>query len=358
MMGKISVLVFGFTNNYGGIENYYMNYYRRFDFNLYDIDFVTIYDDIVYKNEILNHGNIYVVANYKKNPMKYYRQLKKIFSNKKYDIVHVNMMSCANDVPFRLAKKYNVKKIIAHSHNANVPKGIVRRILNFYNKNKILKQANCFLACSNKAGKWMFGEKTNFFVVPNQIDASKYQYDCVMDAKYREELKIKKDDYVIGHVGRFSEQKNHCFILELCKKIIQYRKSIVFVFVGDGKKKQEILEKAREYGILNNIRVVGMKQNANEYYNCFDCFILPSLFEGFPLVCIEAQFNGLRCFFSTEVTNEVNLNSEQCSFLPLNIDIWARELEKNLDIRRRYKTYDNRFDIRTNYLNNIYMNHI
>ena len=63
MMGKISVLVFGFTNNYGGIENYYMNYYRRFDFNLYDIDFVTIYDDIVYKNEILIHGNIYVVAN-------------------------------------------------------------------------------------------------------------------------------------------------------------------------------------------------------------------------------------------------------------------------------------------------------
>ncbi len=354
-MEKIKILVFGFTNNFGGIENFYMNYYRRLDFEKYEIDFVTIYDDIVYKEEIEKHGNIYIVANYNKNPFKYYCQLKQIFQSKKYDIVHVNMMSCANNIPFKLAKKQDVKVIIAHSHNANVPKGILRKILNVYNRMKVLNDANCFLACSNKAGKWMFGKKRNFLVVPNQIDAEKYKFDYRLAVKHRKELNIEENDFVIGHIGRFSEQKNHDFIIEICKRLVKLNKRIVFVFVGDGAKKQKIIKNANKLNIMSNIRFVGMKSNANEYYNCFDCFILPSLFEGFPLVCIEAQFNGLKCFFSENITKEVVLNSNQCYFLPLEIDIWVKALLDNSNNYTRYKTYDARFDTKNNYLDDIYL---
>ncbi|MDE6240897.1 MAG: glycosyltransferase [Anaeroplasmataceae bacterium] len=355
-MDKIKILVFGFTNNIGGVENYYMNYYRRFDFSKFEIDFLTTANDMAYKEEVSKRGKVFVAPNFKRNPFKYYSFVNKVIKKNKYDIVHINMLSCANIIPFSVSKKNKVKSIIAHSHNAFIPKGIIRKILNFINKRKVIRYSTKLLACSNKAGKWMFGDKSHFEVIPNQIDYEKYKYNPSISESIKEKLKIEKDCFVIGHIGRFSEQKNHDFILALADKLRnETNQKFKFILIGTGERLSEITQKIEKYNLKEYFNMTGMIDNSNEYYNCFDIFILPSLFEGLPLVGIEAQFNGLKCFFSKEITKEMDLGvNGQCCFLPLDLDLWSKEILSSMQEKERFICYDEKYDIKHNVLENLY----
>lgn len=317
------ILVFGLTDNIGGIETMFMQYYKNLQSEKFCFDFVTIFDSIAFEDEIRKMGSkIYKIVSPKKNPIAYRKQITEILKNNQYDCVYVNMLSAANIVPLQVAKKCGVKKIVAHSHNANTPKGLLRKILHSLNRQKIQKLANIKLACSKKAGDWLFNKKQDYYILNNLVDQEKYSYKKELSDLYR----TNKKQYIIGHIGRFSEQKNQDFILDIAKMIEVKDKSIKFILIGKGKNLKHIQYRIRNEKI-KNVFISKALNDTSACYSGFDLFILPSKFEGLPVVGIEAQINGVPSIFSSTITRETKI-SNSCNFIDLDEKEWVRAICK------------------------------
>ena len=321
------ILVTGFTDNIGGIETFYMAYYRKLDKKKLQIDFIKTTDSIVFEEELSNNGSkIYKLINFKKNPFLYKKQLKEIILKEKYDIVHVNMLSAANILPLKVAHKCGVKKVVAHSHNNGIPKGKVRAILHYLNRRKIVKFSNLLLACSESAGKWLFGENAEFKVIKNAIQIERFLFD----SKKRQELRKKyniQEKFVIGNIGRFCEQKNQDFLLDVFIKYLKYDSNAVLMMVGKGEDKEKILDKINKNNIESNVILLENIKEIWEIYNIFDLFVLPSKFEGLGIVAIEAQANGLSCIFSDKILKELKI-TKNIYFLELEVEKWIEKIKK------------------------------
>ena len=322
------VLVFGLSSVLGGIESYFHNYFKYVDHEKYTFDFVAVDGDVAYSDEYAKYGcKVYGVPSHLKHPLKYIMEVNKILNKNNYDIVYVNMLSAANIFPLFLSKKHKINKIIVHSHNADIPSNLVRRILHFVNKNKIHRLSTDLVACSDKAGKFLFGKK-DYCIINNAIISDHYLFSESLRKSIRKELGLNEDDLVIGHIGRFSEQKNHNFILKLAESN-NLHKNAKFVLFGTGSLKKDFIEKVDSYNLNNRFIIMDPVKDVYKYYNAFDIFILPSLFEGLPVVGIEAQFNGLPCLFSDAITREVKYN-KNISFLELSdLDSWVEMINNN-----------------------------
>ena len=328
-MEQIRVLQIGMHDNLGGVENFIMNYYRNIDRKVIQFDFINIYDKICYEKEIKQlGGKIYNISNAKKNPFKYYKQLKKILTKNKYEIIHINLLSFANILPILAAKRVGVPNIILHSHNGGVPKGKLRKVLNKINQKFILKNKKFKLwACSELAGKWMFGENT-FRVIDNAIDTKKFEFNEEKRKNKRKELKIN-NNFVIGHVGRFQEQKNHEFLIDVFSEIYKKRHDAVLLLIGVGELQDKIQKKINQMHLEKNVKMLGAIKDIADYYQTMDIFLLPSLFEGFPIVAIEAQCAGLLCVLSKNITKEAKILSST-NFISLDEtkEQWAQKILK------------------------------
>ncbi len=309
------IMHIGLYDSLGGIETCVMNYYRHINRDEIQFDFTNPYDKLCFSDEIENlGGKIYNVANFKKHPLKYYRELIKILPN--YKIVHIHMLSAANILPVLAAKTAKVPHIIVHSHNSDTPNGIIRKTLDNANRKILLKNATNFFACSNLAGKWLFGDNINFTVIPNAIDIKKFKFNPAVRKKIREDLRID-GKFVVGHVGRFSEQKNHAFLIDIFNEIHKEQPNSILMLIGSGELKDNIKEKVESLNLDDSVLFLGNKDNIHDYYQAMDVFVLPSLFEGLPIVGIEAQMSRLLCFFSNSITPEVKI-ANSASFLPSN----------------------------------------
>lgn len=315
----------------GGIESYMMNYYRHFDKSRIQIDFVVHgYEKGVYDDEIQSYGGkIFHVEVKTKNPFKNAKQLKEIFQNNKYELVHSHM-DAMSYVPLKIAKQCNIPIRIAHSHNMqHLTTNWVKYQLNEYAKKGLPKVATHLFACSEDAGVWLFGNENanRIQVVPNAIDTSSFQFSSSLRVKIRKQLQIPEGAVVLGHIGRFDYQKNHAFLLEVFSEIYQRNSSFFLVMIGDGELKAKMQKHAQELQISQNVRFVDACQNVNEYYNAFDLFLLPSHFEGLGIVLIEAQANGLQCFASDNVPRSANITG-RIRFLPLQKELWENKILK------------------------------
>lgn len=332
----IKVLQIGMTDNMGGIENYLINYYRHIDKREVQFDFINIYNNnLCFQDELESMGSrIYKVPNYYRYPFKYLKQLKQIIEDNQYQIIHCNMNSAAMIYPLIGAKLGRAKIIIAHSHNSSSDKGIIKSVLHNINKHLIPFFSNTYFACSKKSGKWFFSnkliEKSNFYVINNSINPKLYTYKEELRLKKRMELGIKLDDIVIGHVGRFNPQKNHHMLLNIFKEYHANNRNSYLILIGNGPLLNSIKKKVDKLNLTEYVKFLGERNDVNELYNCMDCFILPSLYEGLPLVGIEAQINGLNCLFSSEISTEVKI-SKNAEFIGLNDDLslWVSKIRKN-----------------------------
>lgn len=338
----LRILQIGMYDSLGGIETYLINYYNHMDRDKVQFDFINMHDKIYFQDELINLGaKIYRVENVKRNPVKFYNDLVKIIKKNNYNIVHVNMLSAANIIPLIAAKRAGAKIIVAHSHNANTPKNYIKKIMHFCNKKLILKFANYYFACSELAGKWLFGDKIiddkSFIIINNAIDINKFKYSKVIREKYRDQLDLKSK-FIVGHVGRFSEQKNHEFLIDIFNKVHAINHNCMLLLIGTGELQDSIKNKVKELGLENSVKFLGVRLDINSIYQAMDVFILPSLFEGLPLVGIEAQVAGLKCIFSDSITEEVKIIKDT-EFVSLNdsLDYWAKKVLEPYDTNKRCK---------------------
>ena len=330
-----------------GLETMLMNYYRNIDRDKIQFDFLmhreerSDYDDEI---ESLG-GRIYRAPRlYPQNYPAYFAYMKKFFAeHPEYQIVHSHI-DAMSYLPLRAAKKANVPIRIAHSHNTAIDKDF-KYLLKQAFRHGITGVANEFAACGDEAGRFLFGDKA-FRVIPNAIDASVFRFDDVVRSAKRDELGLD-DKFIVGHVGRMSYQKNHTFLLDIFERIAARREDAVLLLVGVGEKEEEIRQKVNKLNLKNRVLFLGKRSDVRELYQAMDVFLLPSLFEGIPVVGIEAQASGLPCVFSAKVPREAQV-TDRCSFVPLTqtTEEWADEVLKQHTTGRDHVQIFSDYDIK------------
>jgi len=340
--------VVGKMNN-GGVEAVIMNYYRNIDHSKIQFDFIVDSDsEIPQKEEIKKlGGNIIFVSPYQ-NIFKYIKELKKIFSENKYQIVHSHL-STLNLFPLYAAKKAKVKVRISHNHST-AGKGEFKRNLLKYALRPFAKiYPTHYFACGEHAGRWLFGNKTfncgKVTVINNAIDIDKFIYNQDIRNTVRKGLGLE-NKIVIGHVGRFVSAKNHFKILDVFNEIYHQNASSILILIGEGPLENAVINKVNELGLGDAVKFLGVRKDVYRIMQAMDVFLLPSLYEGFPVVGIEAQAAGLLCFLSDTISTEAKI-IKKTTFISLEkpSNEWAEIIINKLKNEKRKDCYN---EIRNN----------
>lgn len=327
----------------GGKKNLIMEYYRNIDREKLQFDFICDADSqAIPKDEIERlGGRIYIITPYQKI-FKNMNDMKKIIKKNNYSIVHA-YNSTMNLFPMFVAKQCNVPVRISESLSMAHEKDwktILKRLLRPMSK----LFANYYMSCGEDCGRWQFGndfyEEGKVDVFKTAINTEFNSFNPIVREKTRNEYGWK-DKIVIGHIGRFTAQKNSIYMIEIFAAIAKKESKAVLCLIGDGELKDSMMSKIKELGIENQVCYLGRREDIQQFYNAMDCFILPSLYEGLPVVGLEAESCGLPMFFSTEVTREANA-CELGHFISLNesTEVWADEILKacreNMPVRKDY----------------------
>ena len=250
-----------------------MTYYRELSKKGVRFDFISMFPHLAYEEEIKSlGGKVFHTCDARKHPLKFSRQMRKILRIGRYDAVHVNMLSAANIVPLIVASYGKVPTVIAHSHNSSTP-GVVRNLLHRINRPLIPMFATKYFACSELAGEWLFSKKiresNNYHLIHNALDLKKFAFSLSEREEIRHELGVE-GKFVLGHVGRFEEQKNHEFLLEIFREVASACEEAILLLVGEGELQEMIQKKAEEYGIEDRIRFLGIRKDVAKLWKGMD----------------------------------------------------------------------------------------
>ena len=302
------ILIMGIHDEMGGIEQVMYDYISHIDNREVEFAFTNMHKKIVYQDEYEKMGyRIYPLPEVKRNPLGYAVKLMKIIRREKIGIVHYNMLSAANIVPLVIARIAGCRRVIAHAHNTGTV-GLHKYILHYFNRIFVPLFATELFTCSNEAGRFMFGKGRKAVLIRNAINVKKFLYDPLSRKRIRDELKIGDDVPVIGHVGRFAEQKNHPFLIEIFRCVAEKHETAKLLLAGDGHKEREIRNLADKYNLAGRVIFYGMSTRSYELYSAMDIFLFPSLFEGLGMVGIEAQCSGLFVVASDTVSRQMDIS--------------------------------------------------
>ena len=260
-----------------------------------------------------------------KHPIKNYKETKKYFIDNNIDVVHAHM-TLVNFIPLLAAKRVGIKIRISHSHNSDVrEKSILKKC--FEKILKVLTNHYCTvrISCGEDAGKYLYG-KRNFVILNNALDLEKYKYNEKNRNKLQEEYGLNNENFIIGNIGRFTIQKNQKFLLNIFSELVKRDKKYILFIIGDGELKGELTQYAKELNIDDRVIFTGIINNTNEYYSLFDLFVLPSLWEGLPVVGVEAQASGVKCLFSEKIDLKANIIKNKVNNIPLEEECWVNEI--------------------------------
>lgn len=351
-MKKINILIQGLSLNLGGIENYIYELVSYLNPKKYNISFL-IFDygkEVCYENEFKKMGcNFFKIPTRKKNYFKYIKELKNIFKNNNFDIIHFNIMDLSGFERIYLAQKYSSAEIIVHAHCGNKnyinSKGILTKVLDRVGFYVVNKRRYVAAACSESARLYFQGKKC--YLLRNGIDYSKFKYDFRNREKIRKQYNIQSDEVVFGYVAALLPVKNHAFLLKVFKSLLKKSSKYKLLIVGDGKLKNKITKDIISYGIKDQVLLVGSKRDIEKYYSAMDAFLMTSKSESFGLVLVEAQINGLFCFVSdgVDLSSKISNNVKYIS-LKTDEDNWA-EIIYNTKFKRdraMSTTLDKKYD--------------
>lgn len=290
-------------------------------------------------------GNVYVLPELTyKNTFKYLNELNKFFKeHNDYKIIHVHSVNIGL-FNFLQANKYGIKHRIAHSHSTKYSNNLINGIRNFFLQMPINKLANIYFACGIEAGNFLFGKKCvkngQVYIANNAINPQKFRFNRTLRGKVRNNLDIN-GKFVIGHVGAFLPQKNHTFLIDVFNDIQKKNKQAMLLLVGTGDLENQIRDKVQRLKLEESVVFLGSRNDVNELMQAFDVFLLPSLFEGVPLVGIEAQAAGLKCIMSDSITKEIKI-TELAEFISLATPPkeWANKVLKYMNGYNRRDTFE------------------
>ncbi len=327
----------------GGAETLIMNLYRNIDRSKIQFDFVVhtakpqFYDDKIKKLG----GQIFSVPRYRiYNVISYKKWWERFFvDHPEYKVVHGHIGSTAT-IYLGIAKKYGCFTI-AHSHNTKNEKLSLRDIVWNVHSYPTRYKADYFFACSFPAAIDRFGKKIanskRCRVFNNAIDVERFKYSPEKRHEIRELYKIGERDFVIGHVGRFSKQKNHEFLIEIFMQVYRIETDTKLLLVGTGELEDDIKKKCKKLNISDSVIFAGTTDHIEKFYSAMDIFCFPSLWEGFGNVTIEAQTNGLFCVVSDKLPDHADISAglfEKLSPLK-SADVWAERILSRRDHKRR-----------------------
>lgn len=323
----------------GGIQSLVLNWVTRFDRNKVQVDFLLLDDGVSYELEERFRSlgcNVYKLDGiWIKKPSDYIRQYKALdnfFKNHNdYKVVHLHSTS-KNFLVMKVAEKYGIPIRIAHSHATDfMTKNKVKKIFGNILKNELIRYSNRFMACSESAGSWLFGEKIIesplFSVIHNGVDLDDYTVTSKR-AEIRMLHNISNECTVLGCVGRFVELKNHKFLVEIFEEYHRLNNNSMLLLVGTGELEDSIKELVKRKQLDQFVVFAGFKENVNEYLMAMDAFVFPSKFEGLGLVLIEAQASGIKCFASKKVIPNDAKVSDLLTFIDLDEKplFWAEKI--------------------------------
>ena len=321
-----------------GIPNVIFNLLDRLDYRQYNIGYVAINEpsDLYRENLDKINAKLFIIPRKIKNPLKYIYQLSKVA--KDYDIIHVHGNSATMILEMIAAKIAGVKVRIAHSHNTTCNMKSIDKLARplFYNL------CNGRLACGIEAGKWLFQNK-DFKVINNGIDVERFRFNGNTRNLVRTKLGIEDNEYVIGHIGNFVEQKNHSFLIDIFHNLMRFQSKSKLLLLGDGPLKASIQSKVNDLGLSEQVIFAGSVDYPEEYMNAMDVVVMPSLFEGLPLTLVEEQANGLSIVASDTITPDANITGN-VHFLSLseNVSSWVKSIQKILNKSLHCKASSNK----------------
>ncbi len=319
----------------GGLETMIMNYYRHIDRSQVQFDFLVHrdfradYDDEI---EALG-GKIYRLPRLVPWSRSYRSALDQFFkTHPEYKIIHVHQ-DCLSSVILKAAKQNGVPVRIAHSHNSNQDKNL-KYLVKLYYKQFIPKYATKLFACSEEAGRWMFSG-AQYEVLNNAIDAKQYAFDPEKREKARKEWNIAPSAFVVGHVGRIMPQKNHEQLVRIFEALHKKDANSCLLLVGDGDLRAQIEQMVADSGLQSSVIFTGVRTDVADLLQAMDVFVLPSLYEGFGMVALEAQAAGLPCILSDQVPRECAATSA-VTYMALSESpsAWAEKISAYKDVER------------------------
>lgn len=338
----------------GGVEAVVNNYYKNMDHKKYQFDYFIDSDGgCKPPSELIDMGVRYIVVPPYQNLFRYIKTLTKYFKENNYLIVHSGMNTLAVFSLFA-AWLAQVPVRINHNHSTASKGETKKNILKYLLRPFAKLFATHYCACSHYAGEWLFGPKAvaqgKVKIFNNAINVENFVYNPVLREEVRNELRIA-NKFVIGHIGRFCYQKNQEFVVDIFSEFHKLNPKSVLIMIGIGETITVVREQVKALGLNDNVLFLGVRSDVNRLYQAMDAFVLPSRYEGLPVVAVEAQCAGLPVIASTEITKESKITSN-ISFLPLSIKpkAWASKLSEYEQFERKDETESIRkanFDIKT-----------
>lgn len=317
----------------GGVDKYILNLISTVQRGIYDIDLLTNHIDLELCKKLKQQNiNLYEIPTLK-HPIKQYKKMKEILASNKYDITYFNISTAIHCIGIMAAKKCKVNSRVVHGHSSgfdieNKYKRFIMTAFHLIGKRIVSNDATTFVACSQKAGEWLYTSNVlnsdNYFVVPNSVDLKKFVYNEATRNMMREKMGWN-DKRVLIHVANFTYQKNNEFMIEVFKQLKEVQTNSVLVLIGKGNKEEKIRNMVKNYGLREDVVFLKDIPNVNDYLQAADLFLLPSFFEGYPISALEAQVNGLPCILSERITSESKI-TERCIFLPLEVKSWIEQI--------------------------------
>lgn len=328
--------------NYNGVASYVLSYVFNISSEEIEFDFLVeeeVNDKLL--NKLHKKGcKVFVISKFI-NIVKFKNDVKAFFNNHKYDIVHCNTVNSSMFICY-YAKINNIRVRIIHSHASKISDDNTKAFIGKLMSHFAIKYATSLFACSYLAGEKIFNNK-KFKVINNAIDISKYKASK-KTLEFKEKYNLN-DLTIIGHIGRFSTQKNHRFLINVFKEYLRINAKSKLILIGDGEEKNDIIDFVK-LNDLDDYVLMFSNMDVTRILPSFNVFLLPSLYEGLPVVGIEAQAANVPLLCSDTITRELKL-SKNVYFLNLNDDvsIWANAI--NYIIKNKVDSkLSNEYDIK------------
>ena len=323
------------------------NVYSHIDRDRVQFDFLSPYISTydVHREEIETMGGrIYqlgITGNKLERKIRLYPGVKGFMKQHPYQIVHINSGNFFFDlVVAKAVKDAGIKNIIVHSHSVEDPRdSALKKATIQMLKPTLERQLTARCACSTSAARYMFLDRIvdegGVNIVRNGMEVKKFEYNEAVREDVRRELGIQ-DKHVLGHVGRFFPGKNQAFLVKVFARLAERDPYAVLILVGDGEELPRVREQVKQMGLVDSVYFLGVRTDVQRYYQAFDAFAFPSMWEGLGMVLVEAQIAGLHCVASTGVPKEADVTGNVVFYdlTDADIDRWAEAIAKAFTAQR------------------------